>query len=219
MGLLDSIFGLIFSGIVIGILIIGGVLVCLGICAVCPDSVEDSIMTSEIALPSIVFIPFEVSDYVCAHYSLGETTVVHPGSSCVMVGADGHRITLINYKTAKDVTKQEVIEFIKADKTDQSLYTSTYVCADYAEDVHNNAEAAGIKCAYVCINFEGEPIGHAFNAFNTTDRGIIYVDCTSFDSIVSIDIGERYAAHTLNDGMPAFLDGCYGPVCNIDIYW
>jgi len=217
MGLLDSIFGLIFSGIVIGILIIGGVLVCLGICAVCPDSVEDSIMTSEIALPSIVFIPFDVSDYVCAHYSLGETTVVHPGSSCVMVGADGHRITLINYKTAKDVTKQEVIEFIKADKTDQSLYTSTYRCGDFAEDLHNNAEAAGIKSAWVELDFTDGGHGHALNAFNTTDKGLVFIDCTTNDGeINNFGVGNKYTPESIFDSKEF---ECMGTVSRFEIYW
>ena len=42
----------------------------------------------------------------------------------------------------------------------------------------NNAEAAGIKAAFVVVFFSDEEEGHALNAFNTTDRGFAYVDCT-----------------------------------------
>ena len=226
MGLLDSIFGLILSAFLIGVLIIGGILGCLGICAVCPDSVENWVMTSGTSLPSLVFVPIEVRDYVYAHYSFGNTTVVHPDSGFVMVGADGHRITLINYKDAKDVTKQEVIDFIKADKTDQSLYTNTYQCGDFAETVHNNAESAGIRSAWVYLS----GINHACNAFNTTDYGLIFIDCThgytdgyyqysygsDFDTIVDIEEGKEYkpkaiSGHDTHDSM--------GIVTGYKIYW
>jgi hypothetical protein len=50
------------------------------------------------------------------------------------------------------------------------------VCADYAEIVHNNAEVLGIRSAYVTITFE-DGSGHALNAFNTIDRGLIFIDC------------------------------------------
>lgn len=54
-------------------------------------------------------------------------------------------------------------------------------CSDFAEMLHNNAERAGFRCAYVSIRLSGS--GHALNAFDTTDRGIVYIDCTGFDSV------------------------------------
>jgi len=51
-------------------------------------------------------------------------------------------------------------------------------CSEYAEDLHNEAEAQGIRAAIVVI-----PMGkfpdisfHAINAFETTDEGVIYID-------------------------------------------
>ena len=60
------------------------------------------------------------------------------------------------------------------------------VCADFAEDVHNNAEVQGIKAAWVGIDFVGDDEGHALNAFMTTDKGLVYIDCTG------ADISERF---------------------------
>jgi len=54
-----------------------------------------------------------------------------------------------------------------------------HVCADFAERLHNNAELAGIRCAYVSVDLAGTP-GHACNAFQTADRGLIYVDVTGW---------------------------------------
>jgi len=42
----------------------------------------------------------------------------------------------------------------------------SFVCADFAETLHNNAEKVGIRVAYVTVNGI-----HALNAFDTTDRG------------------------------------------------
>jgi hypothetical protein len=44
--------------------------------------------------------------------------------------------------------------------------------------VHNNAEAAGIRAASVSVDFEGDEVGHACNAFDTIDKGLVYIDCT-----------------------------------------
>ncbi len=101
----------------------------------------------------------------------------------IHVGGDGEPIELINNPDATNPTYEELLAFLKEDSTDEHPYIDdfsvlSYVCSDFAEDVHNNAEAAGIRAAWVSIQFEGEEIGHALNAFETTDRGWVYVDCT-----------------------------------------
>jgi hypothetical protein len=50
------------------------------------------------------------------------------------------------------------------------------VCSDFSERLHNDAEMAGIRCAYVSIDLSTG--GHAIDAFQTTDRGLIYIDDT-----------------------------------------
>jgi len=42
-------------------------------------------------------------------------------------------------------------------KTDENKYIlGQYVCVDYAkDDVNNNAEKQGIRCAFVWVRFEG----------------------------------------------------------------
>ena len=85
------------------------------------------------------------------------------------------------------------------------------ICADFAERLHNNAEIAGIRCGYVSLETTGytDPYnlgissdsGHACNVFETTDRGLVYIDCTGIsdnygpsnnDRIVNIQIGQQY---------------------------
>lgn len=53
--------------------------------------------------------------------------------------------------------------------------------------MHNNAEAAGIRAGWVSLTFEGTNDGHALNAFETTDKGLVYIDCTNSGSTGSQD--------------------------------
>lgn len=122
----------------------------------------------------------------------------------ILVGADSHYITLQNNPNATNPTWEELKAFLLEDTTDNKKYDfDTFVCADFAELLHNNAEAAGFRAAFVSIElgpcsyfpFGG---GHAFNAFETTDRGLVYIDCTSSnqginaDKIVEVEVGKDY---------------------------
>lgn len=78
------------------------------------------------------------------------------------------------------------------------------ICADFAERLHNEAEKSGIRCGYVSLELGTD--GHACNIFNTTDRGIIYIDDTgiigsygpsSCDKTVDIKIGSNYIPKSL----------------------
>jgi len=135
-------------------------------------------------------------------------------------GGDGEPIVLVNNPDATNSTYAELVAFIKEDSTDEHRYATSvdvyigsaevpYVCSDFAEAVHNNAEAAGIKAAWVGIDLEGEDEGHACNAFETTDRELVYIDCTggdlwsrlahpftptstSWDKVAYVEIGKEY---------------------------
>jgi hypothetical protein len=108
---------------------------------------------------------------------------------------------LVNNPDAVNPTYAELLDFLRADVTDLYRYVyNYYMCGNFAETVHNNAEAAGIRAAVVFIQYsEGQ--GHAINAFVTTDKGLVYIDCTgserqgpsSLDSIVNnMRIGTAY---------------------------
>ena len=166
-------------------------------------------------------------------------TIVYPeNENYIWVGADNERITLINNDTARAATKDEVLEFIMIDQTDKNPYTDNYKCGDFAEDVHNNAEAAGLKCGWVSI----DGIDHACNAFETTDAGIIFIDCTPVtidtfaeieatmngytvdygewdgtnDAIVKLKEGSKYRSKTITNGH--YLNPM-GTVESFEIYW
>ena len=113
------------------------------------------------------------------------------------------------------------------------------ICADFAERLHNEAEMAGIRCAYVSLEMIGytdpynleieSDAGHACNAFETIDRGLVYIDCTGFsdsygpnnnDMIVDIQVGEQYNPQFLFPSGGWYIpSGVMGTVTSIFITW
>jgi hypothetical protein len=143
------------------------------------------------------------------------------------VGGDGHKINLHNNEGAKDPTYNELINFIANDNTDRHAYIpNSFVCADFAETVHNNAEATGLKAGWVTLDFVGDSRGHVCNTFNTTDRGQVFIDCTSsypqssgsYDSIVNLRDGGDYTPQHIGSYDGSYYDSM-GTVSDHQIYW
>jgi len=127
-------------------------------------------------------------------------------NGAIEIGGNGKPIELINNPNATNPTYAELIAFIKADFTDTNDYLAGgvggYVCADFAEDVHNNAEAAGIRAAWVSIDFGRDDEGHACNAFEATDRGLVYIDCTGEGHLTYAEAIERFGRAALSKPTP-----------------
>lgn len=107
---------------------------------------------------------------------------------------------------AIDVSYSEVIEFIKRDKTDELLYTDTFRCGEFSRAVHNHAEKYGIKTHMVLIIYTND--SHMINGFNTTDKGMIFIDCTGtsygnkkYDREVILIEGQRSIGKSIYGGL------------------
>jgi len=105
-------------------------------------------------------------------------------------------VDLIDNPTATNPTWSQLMTFLSQDQTEQHTYIKdVYDCSQFSRDVHNNAEAAGIRAAEVQVKFRNEEVGHALNAFLTSDYGLVYVDCTREpDTIARIKTGKEYRA-------------------------
>lgn len=91
----------------------------------------------------------------------------------------------------RDPSYQEMKAFLKQDETSEQEYLrNEYICVDFAANVKANAAEEGIRCAYVVIEYLGIN-GHAIIAFDTTDRGLVYIE-PQFDWDVEPEIGRRY---------------------------
>ena len=90
----------------------------------------------------------------------------------------------------KNPTFQELKEFVLADTTHRHPFVpNEYECRNFATDMVNNAVHKGLLAGFVLICYnEGQ---HAVVAFNTTDRGMIYIEPQTNASI-DIKIGGTY---------------------------
>lgn len=119
----------------------------------------------------------------------------------MLVMSNGKPVRLQNNPNARDVPLARVLAFVAANRVNRQRYVDgKHMCAEYAVTLHDRAEASGIRCALVSLSF-AEGVGHALNAFQTTDRGLVYIDCTggpegdaddAYDTVGYIQIGKPY---------------------------
>jgi len=140
--------------------------------------------------------------------------------------------TLINPSWA------QLKDFLYEDDTDEMAYVyPTTVCFDFAQKLQRNAEAAGWRCAFVEVELEGYPdwygygipssTGHALNAFETTDKGLVYIDCTAApgysgnaDKTVDVKVGGQYIPRSIfpEPGWSSTW-GNMGTITDVQIHW
>jgi len=126
-------------------------------------------------------------------------------------------VSLTDNPYATNPTWSRLMSFLYSDPTDDEYYNLlTFNCTNFAERLHNNAEAAGIKAAFVTLYFKDQDTGHALNAFTTRDKGLVYVDCTGgdgserfrqqiygytveYDSIVYVWKGDNYLRWSIDN--------------------
>lgn len=114
----------------------------------------------------------------------------------------GYADALEREVTLRDPTYQELKEFLAQDETNFNDYISQeYVCVDFAADLNNNAEAAGIRAAFVFlvtqVTSEGK-WGHMINGFQTIDRGFLFVEPQN-DRILELEVGNHYWGHSIKE--------------------
>ena len=116
----------------------------------------------------------------------------------------------------RNPTYKELREFLAGDKTDSKPYIEgEYVSFDFAVELNNNAEANGIRAAYVAI-FSKE-WGHGMVAFETIDEGLIFIEPQSDREVEPvIGIGQPF---------PWYLVGAvsatsyHDPLVKIQVIW
>ena len=116
-----------------------------------------------------------------------------------MMSGDGGPLVLHENPEARDPSWAQLRRFVLDDDTDEQPYVEgSFVCADFAAMLHDRAEAEGIRTAYVSVDLASGP-GHTLNAFDTTDAGLVYIDCTgqglSFATQAGISGGDTSSSY------------------------
>ena len=131
-----------------------------------------------------------------------------------IVNMAGQNVVINDHGDAVDPSFKELIKFLSVDLTENQNYVyPVYTCGDFAAHLHDEAEKQGIKCGVVgvklnttlkenmsgTLNMSNYPPpyssydtcrGHAFNAFNTTDMGMVYVDSTGI-TVEEKEVGNK----------------------------
>ena len=126
----------------------------------------------------------------------------------------GSKEGVANRVELRNPIHKEMREFLARDETDSDSYVvGEYNCVDFSAQLSNNAEANGMRVAYVRIR--AREWGHVLVAFETTDRGLVFIEPQS-DREVELVIGEHF---------PWYLGGAispltsYDPITEIQIIW
>ena len=174
-------------------------------------------------------------DYTFSQCASGEWDYIQITEYTYLTGGDGDRIEIFNCNHSKDPTWAELEAFLWYDQTDDIFYvdrgySNSFVCSDYAETLHNEAEAAGIRAGYVTVELDSG-ISHALNAFNTVDKGLVFIDDTGTDDASSpypcpldrrlyLQIGEEYSPQALFSCFGWSLSAdIVGTVTDVRIFW
>ena len=114
-----------------------------------------------------------------------------PVATCVESAVSSESVSSSSQAIAlKDPTFQELRDFILRDPTSRNEFVlNQYECRHFATEVNNNAEAEGLRCAFVLLCFDRGQ--HAVVAFDTTDRGVVYIEPQT-DAAIHPEVGGKY---------------------------
>ena len=94
-------------------------------------------------------------------------------------------------------TFQELRDFILRDPTSRNGFIlNQYECRHFATEVNNNAEAEGLRCAFVLLCFDRGQ--HAVVAFDTTDRGLVYIEPQT-DAAIHPEVDGKYQGKEIKE--------------------
>jgi hypothetical protein len=116
----------------------------------------------------------------------------------------------------KNPTWEELKTFLMLDSTNELKYDKQkFDCTAFSLQLLKNARNAGLRVGFVEIEFEGQPIGHMLNAFQT-EKGLVFVDVTGNengtgkDKVAYLEVGKPYGVLDLDRVKEVVLD------CSID---
>jgi len=120
---------------------------------------------------------------------------------------------IVNNPDAKNVSYNELMAFLD---TYIPPVTGAWSCGPVALDLHDKAEANGIKAAVV-FAIVSPDASHAFNLFKTTDQGKLYIDA-SWGSILIAEKEDGNYRFIKREGTKITIQNL-GPEKDFYIFW
>jgi hypothetical protein len=91
---------------------------------------------------------------------------------------NGSVIEIIENRQATDPSYRLMINFLSDYGAPSGDYGTGNVCSSYAVELYDTAESVGIDAHMILVYFVGVVDPHSILAFDTTDKGRVYVDPT-----------------------------------------
>lgn len=92
--------------------------------------------------------------------------------------------------TYRSIAWIDLADFLASDHTNWNKYDlNNYICLDFAVDLVENSRKQNIQAWIVGVDFTNGETGHAFVAFETSDRGIIYVEPQGDNTYSNVTVG------------------------------
>jgi hypothetical protein len=157
-----------------------------------PAGKQNSILTFFLFLVSIALIvatsgfriPVTLASASTVTYHTGQ--IPTPASNPVSISLDTPK------GAPQAITWTELVSFLEKDHTNWNPYVpGKYTCLDFSRDLVANAAAQGIKAWIVAVDFKSGGPGHAFVAFETIDRGVIFVEPQADDTYPTVVVGKN----------------------------
>ena len=122
----------------------------------------------------------------------------------------------IKQSTLNNPTWPDLKGFLEQDDTNRLVYKAAeFDCSGFAITLRDRAWRYGFRCAYIEIVFVDT--GHALTAFQTTDKGLVYIDATGntkgtgFDRIGYVQVGQPYGTISLDGVKSQYIDASGDP--------
>jgi len=148
-------------------------------CAPSAAQIQRAIAQTRIAAPYPTQTPYPTPTlYPTA--TLYPTPTLYPTATLVLTIKPEHPV----------FTWAQLIDFILKDHTNWNVWSKTYTCVNFSMDLVDNAKSQDIDAWIVAVDFTGQPEGHAFVAFPTTDRGVIWIEPQSDNAYTVSQIGQ-----------------------------
>jgi len=120
-------------------------------------------------------------------------------------------------------TYSQIVDFVERDTTDEHEYGNGYVCHNFSVDVIKNADKEDIHGGYVRLDIP--PLGHAIVAFNTSDKGLIFLEpqmdylFTEQEMQNMVENERYYIEITWWEGNIKYIEKFDYPLYGYEIYW
>jgi hypothetical protein len=150
------------------------------------------LITVAVLLLSFCFI-FVNGNSVIGEQTIGDQvteSIVIPAQSQDTSSSENVTISDNQTITLRNPTFAEMRNFILKDPTNHNQFIlNKYECRHFATAVDNDAKAAGWECGFALLCYDQGQ--HAVVAFNTTDRGLVFIEPQT-DAAIDVKVGGYY---------------------------